>query len=43
MVKSSFPESSIANLFYLDRILSLPAAAQCGELWRDLGPAAMTG
>jgi len=33
-VKSSFPESSIANLFYLDRIINLPAAARFGELWR---------
>lgn len=33
-VKSSFPASSIANLFYLDRIIHLPAAARFGELWR---------
>jgi hypothetical protein len=33
-VKSSFPQSSIANLFYLDRIINLPSAARFGEVWR---------
>jgi len=33
-IKSAFPQSGIANLFYLDRIIHLPAAAHPGELWR---------
>jgi hypothetical protein len=33
-VKSSFPQSGVANLFYLDRIINQIAAARTGELWR---------
>jgi len=33
-IKSAFPQSGIANLFYLDRIVHLPAAARPGEVWR---------
>ena len=33
-VKSSLPQSSVANLFYLARIVHRPEAAQFGELWR---------
>jgi hypothetical protein len=33
-VKSSFPQSTMANLFYLYRIINQPTAARFGELWR---------
>jgi hypothetical protein len=33
-VKSSFPQSGIANLFYLDRIIHQISAARFDELWR---------
>lgn len=33
-VKSSFPQSAIANLFYLDRIVHQISTARFAELWR---------